>query len=44
VVLPERISKIGVGTYHVVAVGITGAAYAWGKGNQGQLGIHQYET
>jgi alpha-tubulin suppressor-like RCC1 family protein len=44
VALPERVTKIGIGVYHAVAVGDSGAAYAWGKGNQGQLGIDHYET
>jgi alpha-tubulin suppressor-like RCC1 family protein len=42
VVLPNKIINIGIGTYHVVAVGENGEAYSWGKGNQGQLGIDKF--
>ena len=42
--LPVKVVKIGVGTYHVVALGEHGEGYAWGKGNQGQLGINRLET
>lgn len=42
--LPEQICTVALGTYHVVAVSRTGAAYAWGKGNQGQLGIGKLEA
>jgi len=35
--------KIGIGTYHVVAVSESGSAYSWGKGNQGQLGVDKHE-
>jgi alpha-tubulin suppressor-like RCC1 family protein len=43
VVLPEKIVKIGIGTYHVVAVSESGSGYSWGKGNQGQLGVDKLE-
>jgi alpha-tubulin suppressor-like RCC1 family protein len=42
VTLPEKISKIGIGMYHVVAVSSSGSAYSWGKGNLGQLGIDRF--
>ena len=40
--LPEKIIKIALGTYHVVGVSSSGSAYAWGKGNMGQLGIDRF--
>jgi alpha-tubulin suppressor-like RCC1 family protein len=42
--LPLKISSIGIGNHHAVAVCINGLAYAWGKGDVGQLGIDRYEA
>jgi len=42
VILPNKIIKIGIGVHHVVAVAVSGEAYSWGKGNQGQLGTDKY--
>lgn len=42
IALPEKVAKIGIGTYHVVAVASSGMAYSWGKGNLGQLGIDRF--
>lgn len=41
--LPEKVTKIGIGTYHIIAVTESGSAYSWGKGNQGQLGVDKLE-
>ena len=40
--LPEKVVKIGIGTYHVVALTLNGEGFSWGKGNLGQLGIDRF--
>ena len=42
IILPEKISMVALGNYHAVALSISGKAFAWGKGNCGQLGTNNF--
>jgi len=44
IILPTKLKKIAIGSYHVFGISIYGEGYAWGKGNLGQLGIGRYEN
>lgn len=42
--IPKKICSIGIGNHHAVAISIDGLAFAWGKGDVGQLGLDRFEA